>query len=211
MERTRALTRDGRPRPSAHESLDALATDLGYATAREGFDLDTAIERLRRLGATASRRDRRRFDLSALALALTNGWVAGVLEREVDVSLEVLRVDAHDQYRRCELLGLDPAAQLALVVFRTKAEGRSDAVGAAVAVLRALARTEFTSGESVAIAHDKLLVLVHRTDDLARRVHALTGRMQDAVAHLSMSASYWIEPLSSDAIWLDEHLDALIA
>jgi hypothetical protein len=191
--------------------LDALAHDLGRATASEGLDLETAIERLHLVAGMAPRRERRRFDLATLAVALTNGWVVGVLQRDVDVSLEVLRVDAHEQYRRCELLGLDPAQEIALVVFRTKVEVRSDTVPAAIAVLRALARTEFAGGESVAVAHDKLLVLVHRTPDLATRVRSLATRMNDAVAHVGMSASYWIEPLSTDPTWLDEHLDALVA
>jgi hypothetical protein len=206
-----ATPRDGWPRPAAYESLDVLAHDLGRATATEGLDLESAIERLNLVAGMAPRRERRRFDLATLAVALTNGWVAGVLQRDVDVSLEVLRVDAHEQYRRCELLGLDPAQEIALVVFRTKIEVRSDTVPAAIAVLRAVARTEFASGESVAVAHDKLLVLVHRTADLASRVGALAGRMNAAVAHVGMSASYWIEPLSTDSIWLDEHLDALLA
>jgi hypothetical protein len=211
MERAIPTPRDGWPHPASYESLDELAHDLGRATAAEGFDLECAIDRLRMVETAAGRRQRRRFDLATLAIALTNGWVTGVLERDVDVSLEVLRVDAHEQYRRCEHLGLDPANELALVVFRTHVEVRSDTVPAAIAVLRALARAEFTSGESVAVSHDKLLVLVHRTDGLAVRVHRLTAAMNDAVGHLGMSASCWIESLSSDSIWLDEHLDALIA
>lgn len=211
VERAAGAPRDGWPQPAAYESLDALAHDLGRATASEGLDLDTAIERLHRVESMAPRRERRRFDLATLAIALTNGWVAGVLQRDVDVSLEVLRVDAREQYRRCELLGLDPAHEIALVVFRTKVEVRSDTVPAAIAVLQALARTEFASGESVAVAHDKLLVLVHRTPDLAQRVRTLAAQMNAAVAHVGMSASFWIEPLSSDSIWLDEHLDALLA
>jgi hypothetical protein len=208
----RALTpRDGWPQPAAYESLDALAHELGRATATEGLDLETAIERLHLVAGMAPRRQRRRFDLATLAVALTNGWVAGVLQRDVDVSLEVLRVDAHEQYRRCDLLGLDPAQELGLVVFRTKVEVRSDTVTAAIAVLRALTRTEFAGGESVAVVHDKLLVLVHRTPDLATRVRSLAARMNDAVAHVGMSASYWLEPLSTDPTWLDEHLDALVA
>jgi hypothetical protein len=210
MERASATPRDGWPQPAAYESLDALAHDLGRATASEGLDLETAIERLHLVAGMTPRRVRRRFDLATLAVALTNGWVAGVLQRDVDVSLEVLRVDAHEQYRRCELLGLDPAQEIALVVFRTKVEVRSDTVPAAIAVLRALARTEFAGGESVAVAHDKLLVLVHRTPDLATSVRSLAARMNDAVAHVGMSASYWIEPLSTDPTWLDEHLDALV-
>lgn len=210
MERT-TEPRDGWPQPAAYDSLEALAADVGRATAREGLDLDVAIERLRMVGSLASRRERHRFQLSALAIALTNGWVAGVLERDVDVSLEVLRVDAHAQYRRCELLGLDPADHLALAVFRTNIDHRSDHVSAAVAVLRALARAEFTGGEAVATTADKVLVLVHRTDDLVTRVGDLAARMQAAVAHLGMSATHWLEPLSSDVLWLDEHLDALLA
>lgn len=211
MDRASAAPRDGWPVPAAYESLDALAHDLGRATASEGLDLDHAIERLRILERMAPRRERRRFDLATLAIALTSGWVEGVLQRDVDVSLEVLRGDAHEQYRRCELLGLDAAAEIALVVFRTKVEVRSDTVPAAIAVLRALARQEFAGGESVAVAHDKLLVLAQRTPDLVPRVGALAARMNDAVAHVGMSASYWIEPLSSDAMWLDDHLDALVA
>jgi hypothetical protein len=211
MDRAAASPRDGWPLPAAYESLDALAHDLGRATASEGLDLDHAIERLRLVERMAPRRERRRFDLATLAVALTNGWVEGVLQREVDVSLEVLRVDAHEQYRRCEQLGLDAAEAIALVVFRTKVEVRSDAVPAAIAVLRALARQEFAGGESVAVAHDKVLVLAQRTPDLVQRVRLLATRMNDAVAHVGMSASYWIEPLSSDATWLDDHLDALVA
>lgn len=209
MDRAATTPRDGWPQPAAYDSLDALAHDLGRATASEGFDLETAIERLRMVEAMTPRRQRRRFDLATLAIALTNGWVAGVLQRDVDVSLQVLRADAHEQYRRCALLGLDPAAEIALVVFRTNVEVRSDTVRAAIAVLRALAGAEFVSGEAVAVAHDKLLVLVHRRPDLAHRVRTLAAQMNAAVAHLGMSATYWIEPLSSDSVWLDEHLDAL--
>jgi hypothetical protein len=54
-------------------------------------------------------------------------------------------------------------------------------------------------------------VLVHRTPDLAARVRTLAAQMNAAVAHVGMSASYWIEPLSTDPTWLDEHLDALLA
>jgi hypothetical protein len=181
------------------------------ATSVEGLDLDTAIDRLRAVRALCSRRDQRRFDLSSLAVALTNGWVAGVLARDVDVSIEVLRLDAHERYRRCRALDLDPAQEIAIVVLRTQVGVRSDAVTAAVAVLRQLARAEFCAGEPVAVAHDKLLVLVQRNDDLPRRVHLLAARMNAAVGHLGLSSTYWIEPLSSDSVWLDDHLSALTA
>lgn len=205
MEHAPTPARDGRP------SLEQVARELGFATAVEGWDLDTAIERLRAVRDLASRRARRRFDLAALAIALTDGWVTGVLERDVDVSVEVLRLDAHERYRRCRQLGLDPAQEIALVVFRAKSEDRSDAAAASVAVLRALARAAFDAGEPIAVAHDKVLVLVQRADDLAQRVHALAARMRETVRHLGASATCWIEPLSTDSVWLDDHLSALIA
>lgn len=205
-----SVSSDGRRQPAAYESLDALAHDLGRATAAEGLDLDAAIDRLRLVGRTVAGRRRRRFDVAELAVALTNGWVAGVLDREIDVSVEVLRSDAREQYRRCELLGLDPAQEIALVVFRPLVADRSDGTHAAVAVLQTLARRAFSSGESVALAHDKVLVLVHRGPELATHVHTTAAEMSEAVRHLGLSATYWIEPLCSDPRWLDEHLDALL-
>jgi len=189
----------------------ALAHDLGAAIAAEGLDLDAAIERLASVRSLASRRERRAEDLADLAIALTAGWVDGVLAREVNLSLEALRLDAHDRYRRCVELGLDPAGELAVVVFRAKVGARSDAVAAAVAVLMALARADFAAGEPIASSHDKVFVLVAREEELARRVHALNARMHAAVSHLGMAASCWIEPLSSDPAWLDDHLTALLA
>ncbi len=211
MDQARKLPRGGQTAPDGRVPLHDLAHDLGFTTAAEGLDLDTAIERLRTLRDLTSRRRRRRFDLAELPIALTSGWVAGVFERGVDVSLEVLRLDAHERYRRCQALDLDPGRELALVVFRITVDARSDAAAAAVAVLRALARAEFAAGEPVAVSHDKLLVLVQRTDQLAGRVHALAARMNVAVSHLGMSAAHWIEPLSSDSTWLDDHIGALIA
>ena len=78
-----------------------------------------------------------------------------------------------------------------------------------VGVIEAIARVEFGGGESVAVSHDKVLVLVHRSEELARRVQVVTARVNEALHHLGMSATCWIEPLSSDVTWLDEHLDGL--
>lgn len=187
----------------------AMFRQLGFAAAAGGLDIDGAHDRMRALLAASPRRDRRRLDHASVAVAIIDGWMEGMAQRPMDTSVEVLRRLGHEQYRRCEVLDLDPAEQYVLVVFRL--HGSDDhLLEAGIAVAVDVARATFNRGECLATAKGRLLVLAPRTEQLAARVHHLAAKMQLRLDEYSLSVTCGLEPLSSDERWLDDLLDSVL-
>lgn len=196
----------GRPKQPDTGSLSALAYSLGRAMGRQGLDLGAAMRRFRTIESMAPPLDHEPFDVSTLAVALANGWTAAVLAREADAALGSLGRGTGNRSYRCHSLGVDPAEDIALVVFRGESTSRSDTMPIGLAAMHASARAEFTAGESIMVAADRVVLIIHRVSDLVPRVEALTTKMRQGLAHIGMSASYRIEALDTSSTWLEQHL-----
>ncbi|MGB8857672.1 MAG: hypothetical protein WCC60_00375 [Ilumatobacteraceae bacterium] len=176
---------------------------IGHHLATEGQQLDDVLTWFRLL-ATRSRAFRHLLERGGI-INLASGWADGVLHQEYGAQavapFEVLRLRLQQQVELTSSLGESPGTHLALVVI--ECHGAPDCA----ARVTHHARATFSAGETIAATPSgKLLVLVHRDQDVRRR----TLRLADALRHddqlRGSPVRVWIEPLAMAAEHIDSHL-----
>jgi hypothetical protein len=217
-------------RECAQELIEALVEDrerirpalvrFGRQAGADGWtlgDVSGWLESLIELGDGVTRA-LRGFDAGT---ALASGWAEGFLRgASTDgcldpatglVTLPVLRLRLDQVHDQCRALGLEPASVYCLVI----ANLVIDDVGALrrQALLASLAeevRHTFTSGETLAVHGDRVLVLASRTPELPSVIGALERRVRDHEVLRHRHVLTWIEPLPADFEAIDTYLDEMV-
>jgi hypothetical protein len=176
---------------------------IGQHFATEGHRLDEVLAWFHLLAAR-SRPIRQMLDCGGV-INLAGGWADGVLHYDFGASavapFEVLRLRVQQQVELVRSLGESPGRHYALVVI--EAASKLDCA----ARVAQHARGIFSTGETMASTPSgKLLVLVHRDDDVRRRTLRLTDALRQDDQLRGTPVRVWIEPLAMSAEHVDSHL-----